>query len=147
MEFLVIIILPVALLLLGASFLVVSQVSGFVQSASLNRRQHFSNMLIQQYMVKIAMAQTQISQRGRELEVLSSKLALSNQELGRLNDMKSKFLSMVVHDVRTPLASIRGFSELLMKKNAGEKRRNSSRTSFPPRTSWAALSPTSPTWP
>ncbi|HOW88940.1 MAG TPA: HAMP domain-containing sensor histidine kinase, partial [Elusimicrobiales bacterium] len=42
-------------------------------------------------------------------------------ELGRLNNMKSKFLSMVVHDVRTPLASIRGFSELLMKKNIGEK--------------------------
>lgn len=121
MEFLAIIFIPMILLLLGTGFLVVSQVSGFVQSGVLNRRQHFSNMIIQQYMVQIAVAQSQIFQRGRELEVLSSKLVLSNQELGRLNEMKSKFLSMVVHDVRTPLASIRGFSELLLKKNVGVK--------------------------
>ena len=121
MEFLAIIFIPVVLLLLGAGFLVVSQVSGFMQSGSLNRRQHISNTIIQQYIAQIAIAQGQISQRSRELEVLSSKLVFSNQELGRLNDMKSKFLSMVVHDVRTPLASIRGFSELLLKKKVGER--------------------------
>ncbi|MFA6435490.1 MAG: HAMP domain-containing sensor histidine kinase [Elusimicrobiales bacterium] len=121
MEFLAIIFIPMILLLLGAGFLVVSQVSGFLQSGALNKRQRFSNMIIQQYMVQIAMAQSQISQRGRELEALSSQLVLSNQELGRLNDMKSKFLSMVVHDVRTPLASIRGFSELLIKRTVGER--------------------------
>lgn len=121
MEMLAIIFIPMLLLMLGAGFLVVSQVSGFVQSGFLNQRQHFSNMLIQQYMVQIALAQTQIFQRGRDLEALSAKLVLSNQELGRLNDMKSKFLSMVVHDVRTPLASIRGFSELLMKKKTEPK--------------------------
>lgn len=121
MEFLLLIIIPIILLLLGAGFLVVSQVSGFVQSGLFSQRQQFSNRIIQQYMVQIAAAQGQVFQRGRELEVLSSKLVLSNQELGRLNDMKSKFLSMVVHDVRTPLASIRGFSELLLKRNVGEK--------------------------
>ncbi|OGS08757.1 MAG: hypothetical protein A2270_06130 [Elusimicrobia bacterium RIFOXYA12_FULL_51_18] len=121
MEMVFIIIVPFILLMAGASFLVVAQVSGFIQSGSLNRRQHFSNQLIQQNMIQIAMAQSQIAQRSTELEVLSSKLVLSNQELGRLNAMKSKFLSMVVHDVRTPLASIRGFSELLLKKNMGDK--------------------------
>jgi len=109
------------LLMAGAGILVVSQVTGFMQSSSLNQRQHFSNMIIQQYMVQIAMAQSQISQRSKELEALSSRLSLSNQELASLNNMKSKFLSMVVHDVRTPLASIRGFSELLIKKTPGEK--------------------------
>lgn len=118
---LAIIFIPMLLLMLGAGFLVVSQVSGFVQSGFLNQRQHFSNMIIQQYMVQIALAQTQIFQRGRELETLSSQLVLSNQELGRLNDMKSKFLSMVVHDVRTPLASIRGFSELLLSRKVEPK--------------------------
>ncbi len=121
MEVLIIIFIPMLLLMLGAAFLVVSQVSGFMQSSSLNRRQHFSNMIIQQYMAQIAVAQSQISQRSQQLEVISSKLALSNQELASLNSMKSKFLSMVVHDVRTPLASIRGFSELLSKKATGEK--------------------------
>ncbi|HAH32935.1 MAG TPA: hypothetical protein DCL44_11550 [Elusimicrobia bacterium] len=121
MEFLAIVFIPLILLLLGAAFLVVSQVSGFVQSGFLNKRQHFSNMIIQQYMAQIALAQSQIYQRSRELEDLSSRLVLSNQELGRLNAMKSKFLSMVVHDVRTPLASIRGFSELLLKRNMEKK--------------------------
>jgi len=121
MEFLLIILLPMLLLMAGAGVLVVSQVSSFMQSSSLNQRQRFSNMIIQQYMVQIAMAQSQIFQRSKDLEALSLKLALSNEELGSLNEMKSKFLSMVVHDVRTPLASIRGFSELLMKKNVGEK--------------------------
>lgn len=121
MEFLVIILLPMILLMAGAGVLVVSQVSSFMQSSSLNQRQRFSNMLIQQNMLQIAMAQSQLFQRSRQLEALSSKLALSNQELAGLNEMKSKFLSMVVHDVRTPLASIRGFSELLMKKSVDEK--------------------------
>ena len=121
MEFLAIIILPMLLFMAGAGVLVVSQVSSFLQSSRFNARQRISNMLIQQYMSQIAAAQSQIFQRAKQLEVLSSKLALSNQELGRLNNMKSKFLSMVVHDVRTPLASIRGFSELLMKKDASER--------------------------
>ena len=121
MEFFVIILIPVTLLLLGAAFLVVSQVSGFVQSGSLNQRQYVSNMIIQQYMAQITVAQSQIFQRSRQLEVLSSKLVFSNAELSRLNDMKSKFLSMVVHEVRTPLASIRGFTELLLKRSVGEK--------------------------
>ena len=121
MELLVIVFIPVILLLLGAGFLVVSQVSGFMHTGSLLRHKRSSDLIIQQYVTQIAMAQSQIYQRGRELEVLTSKLSFSNQELGRLNDMKSKFLSMVVHDVRTPLASIRGFSELLLKKKAGEK--------------------------
>lgn len=121
MEMAVIIIIPMALMLLGAGFLVVAQVSGFMQSAFFNNRQHFSNMIIQQYMERIALAQTQIFQRSKQLEVLSRKLSLSNQELAQLNDMKSKFLSMAVHDIRTPLASIRGFGELLIKKKMGER--------------------------
>jgi signal transduction histidine kinase len=35
--------------------------------------------------------------------------------------MKSKFLSMVVHDVRSPLAAIKGFSQMLARKMPGEK--------------------------
>lgn len=121
MEIIVIALIPLSFLLLGAGFLVVAQVSGFMQSTFFNQRQNFSNMIIQRYMERITLAQGQLYQRKQELEGMSAQLSLSNQELGRLNEMKSKFLSMVVHDVRTPLASIRGFSELLMKRTAGEK--------------------------
>ncbi|MCK5584300.1 MAG: HAMP domain-containing histidine kinase, partial [Elusimicrobiales bacterium] len=121
MEMVFIIFIPFALMLLMAGFLVVAQVSGFIQSTFFNNRQHFSNMIIQQYVERIALAQTHIFQRSKQLEDLSGKLALSNQELAQLNEMKSKFLSMAVHDIRTPLASIRGFGELLIKKKIGER--------------------------
>lgn len=121
MEMLVIIFVPFILMMAGASFLVVAQVSGFVQSGILNRRQYVSNLVLRRYMTQITMARNQLLQRSRELEALSSELALSNQELAQLSDMKSKFLSMVVHDVRTPLASIKGFSELLIGRNEDKK--------------------------
>ena len=121
MEFLIVIAVPVLLLLLGAGFLFVSQMTSFFQQNSFSKKEQFSNTLIKQYVMEIALAQTTAFQRSQDLEILTTKLAFSNQELGRLNDMKSKFMSMVVHDVRTPLASIRGFSELLMKKGLGPK--------------------------
>lgn len=121
MEIMVIAIIPMLLFLLGAGFLVVAQVSGFMQSTFFNQRHNFSNMIIQRYMERITLAQSELFQRKQELEGISAQLSLSNQELGRLNEMKSKFLSMVVHDVRTPLASIRGFSELLLRRKVEEK--------------------------
>ncbi|PIU20466.1 MAG: hypothetical protein COT18_02100, partial [Elusimicrobia bacterium CG08_land_8_20_14_0_20_59_10] len=121
MEFAIIALGPMLLMMLAGGVVLVAQVSGFMQNSAFSKREQFSQNLIKQYVMEIALAQTQVFQRSQDLEVLTSRLALSNQELGRLNDMKSKFLSMVVHDVRTPLASIRGFSELLMKKSVGEK--------------------------
>lgn len=109
------------MLVLGGAFLAVVKTTGFLESSYFNTRQKISNAVIQNYMQVIGMAQTQIYQRSKELEFISQKLALSNEELARLNDMKSKFLSMVVHDVRSPLASIKGFSELLMKIRTDEK--------------------------
>ncbi len=44
---------------------------------------------------------------------LIEHLKKSNQELERLSIMKSKFLSIVTHDLRLPLTSIRGYSEML----------------------------------
>lgn len=121
MEIIIVAMIPVLLLMLGAGFLVVSQTSGFIQSGIASQRQNISNSIIQRYMERMSMARTQLFQRSRQLETLSLQLSLSNQELSRLNDMKSKFMSMVVHDVRTPLASIRGFSELLLKKRPEQK--------------------------
>ena len=116
MEVLIVIGIPLGLFLLVTGILIVSQTSGFVQSVFYNQKQRFANMVIQQYINQIILAQTQIYQKSKQLEELSKQLYLSNQELERLNEMKSKFLSMVVHDVRTPLSSIKGFSELVNKK-------------------------------
>ena len=116
MEVLIVIGIPLGLFLLVTGILIVSQTSSFIQSTFFSQKQKFANMMIQQYINQIILAQTQIYQKSKQLEELSKQLYLSNQELERLNEMKSKFLSMVVHDVRTPLSSIKGFSELVNKK-------------------------------
>ncbi|MBI4656218.1 MAG: HAMP domain-containing histidine kinase [Elusimicrobia bacterium] len=121
MEFVFIIFIPLLLLLLAGGFIVVMQASGFVQSSYMNRKQRVSNMLIQEYIKGLGVAQNQIYQRSRQLESASLQLALSNQQLEQLNEMKSKFLSMVVHDIRTPLASIKGFTGLLAKQMQDKK--------------------------
>ncbi len=108
------------MMILGGAFLVL-KTSGFLEVIDFNDRQKSSNMAIQRYIREIVLARTHIYQRSKELDFISKKLALSNEELVRLNNMKSKFLSMVVHDVRTPLASIKGFGQLLIKRQIDEK--------------------------
>lgn len=50
---------------------------------------------------------------SEENKKLIAFLKQSNIALDRMNRMKSKFLSIVTHDLRTPLTSIRGYSEIL----------------------------------
>lgn len=50
---------------------------------------------------------------------LIASLKKSNEQLERLNQMKSKFLSVVSHDLRTPLTSIRGYAEFMKDPNTG----------------------------
>ncbi|MFA6318736.1 MAG: ATP-binding protein [Elusimicrobiota bacterium] len=107
-------LLPVAFLLLAASMLVVSQIAGFFQFNRHLVRERDNRFIIQRFINEVTLAHTQLGRRSRELMTLSHRLKANNEELSRLNNLKSKFLSMVVHDVRTPLASIKGYSEMLM---------------------------------
>ncbi len=54
--------------------------------------------------------------RLRELEQLHAQLILTNQELTRLVDAQKEDLSHMAHELKTPLTSIMGFSELLLKQ-------------------------------
>ena len=56
----------------------------------------------------------QLSGKVTVLEGMVNKLRLSNQELTRLNEIRSKFMSIVAHDLRQPLSSIQGFASVLM---------------------------------
>ncbi len=56
-----------------------------------------------------------------EIKALVADLQKANHQLNRLNDLKSRFLSIVTHDLRTPLTSIRGYAQVLnMQKNLPE---------------------------
>jgi signal transduction histidine kinase len=53
-----------------------------------------------------------------EIKALVADLQKANHQLNRLNELKSRFLSIVTHDLRTPLTSIKGYSQVLtMQKN------------------------------
>lgn len=47
---------------------------------------------------------------------LVETLQKTNRELAQLNEFKSKFFSIVTHDLRSPLTSIRGYAQLMLQK-------------------------------
>ncbi|MEA3560679.1 MAG: GAF domain-containing sensor histidine kinase [Candidatus Omnitrophota bacterium] len=57
--------------------------------------------------------ETRVKQRTREL-------ARANEELKKLNKMKSDFVSAVSHELRTPLTSIKGYASIVMNEKLGK---------------------------
>ncbi|MFA6092350.1 MAG: ATP-binding protein [Elusimicrobiota bacterium] len=120
MDAVILVLVPVLFLTLAASMLAVSQLTGFFQFNKYSRRRRSDSREILRFMTRLESARRQEVRRSRELETLSSRLQVNNMELARLNGMKSKFLSMVAHDMRTPLASIKGFGQLLERQRLGQ---------------------------
>jgi signal transduction histidine kinase len=56
----------------------------------------------------------ELKQKSEELESTAEQLRDANERLQQLDYHKDDFLSQVSHEVRTPLASIRSFSEILL---------------------------------
>lgn len=54
-----------------------------------------------------------------ELHQQNLRLEAANAELRRLDDVKSAFVSIAAHELRTPLASISGYLEMLLDGDAG----------------------------
>ncbi|HUX86106.1 MAG TPA: HAMP domain-containing sensor histidine kinase [Chloroflexota bacterium] len=55
-----------------------------------------------------------LTKRSTDLQRAFADLARAHQELLRVDEMKTNFLANVSHEFRTPLTSIRSFSELLL---------------------------------
>jgi signal transduction histidine kinase len=55
-----------------------------------------------------------VANRTDALQQAYAELATAHQELLRVDEMKTNFLANVSHDFRTPLTSIRSFSEMLL---------------------------------
>ena len=55
----------------------------------------------------------QLEEKSRELEEATRELKEANERLQELDRLKDDFMSSVTHELRTPLASIRAFSEIL----------------------------------
>jgi signal transduction histidine kinase len=57
-----------------------------------------------------------VDQRLQELDQLQHQLTLTNQELNRLLRMSQENLSHLAHELKTPLTSIIGYSELFLRQ-------------------------------
>ena len=55
----------------------------------------------------------ELEQKSLELEAATRELKEANEQLQELDRVKDDFMSSVTHELRTPLASIRAFSEIL----------------------------------
>ena len=56
----------------------------------------------------------QLEQQSRQLAEAAGELRSANERLTQLDRQKDDFLSHVSHEVRTPMTSIRSFSEILL---------------------------------
>lgn len=66
----------------------------------------------------------QLEQKSEELRQTAEKLQHANEKLRELDQEKDEFLSQVSHEVRTPMTSIRSFSEILLQpKDVSEEER------------------------
>ncbi|TRX50884.1 histidine kinase [Fulvivirga sp. M361] len=55
----------------------------------------------------------ELKRKSEELQEASLKLQQANDELTKLDRLKDEFISTVTHEMRTPITSIRAFSEIL----------------------------------
>ncbi|AFM23085.1 ATP-binding protein [Desulfomonile tiedjei] len=61
-----------------------------------------------------------IAEATRDLSETNQNLADANRELERLNRAKSDFFSDISHELRTPLTSIKGATDILLRKSSCE---------------------------
>ncbi len=111
---------PLTVLALILAALVAVQAGLLWSSAREMRRRRGNLRIAQNFAHDVAMAQSMIARRSRELESATHRLRHGNEELARLNTMKNKFLAMAVHDVRNPLAAVRGYADLLLRRSEAQ---------------------------
>ncbi|EKE15764.1 MAG: PAS/PAC sensor signal transduction histidine kinase [uncultured bacterium] len=59
-------------------------------------------------------------ERKEQLQVMADKLSAANDQLRKLDNAKTEFISIASHQLRTPLTSIKGFVSLIIEGSYGE---------------------------
>ncbi len=63
---------------------------------------------------KLEVINKKLEDSKHELELLNSELNTANERLKELDRQKTDFLNIVTHDIRTPLTSIRAYTDMLI---------------------------------
>ncbi len=61
---------------------------------------------------------TEVRQR-EQLEIISAELKAANEELKRLDEQKSDFITIASHQLRTPLSIVKGYISMIFEKSFG----------------------------
>jgi len=69
--------------------------------------------------LKLEQAYERLDAANQELRLRSGELDRLNAELRTLDEMKSNLLGNVSHELQTPLVSIRGYTEIILKERLG----------------------------
>lgn len=77
------------------------------------RRERALSSAHSKYIEQIETLRTHLVKKVKVLEDTVESLSYSNKELTRLNDIKSKFMSIVAHDLKQPLTSVQGYASML----------------------------------
>ena len=94
-----------------------------VCAPSLKRREQQALLVLWEDVTQSGRARQKIMQQRNELTLLRNELAQQNDrlvsantELRRANELKSRFVGVAAHELRSPLTSILGYAELLQDK-------------------------------
>ena len=88
----------------------------------------FIAVIFQMLASRTRRVEKEVHLRTNELNKLKNELEEKNLSLHELIEMKNELLGMASHDLRNPLASIRGYSGFLLKK--GDALSEETRTDF-----------------
>jgi PAS domain S-box-containing protein len=69
--------------------------------------------------LELEAAHRALQQAHDQLRARSDELDRANHELRRLDEMKSNLLGNVSHELQTPLVSVRGYTEMVLKERLG----------------------------
>jgi signal transduction histidine kinase len=101
------------ILLIGSQFFFIkTTINFFLTGITLVMAMGFGWMLIRSVKKEI--------ERRDQLQEMSDRLARANDELRKLDNAKSEFISIASHQLRTPLTAIKGFISLILEGSYGK---------------------------
>jgi len=68
----------------------------------------------------LQIANKEITERKEQLQIMADRLAIANDQLRKLDNAKTEFISIASHQLRTPITAIKGFVSLILEGSYGE---------------------------